>query len=351
MPLPARRAAARPACAPDAAGLRIEEITSPEALEALRDDWARLFAADPAASPFQHPAWLLAWRRAFLDGPGLWCLALRRSGELVGLAPFFIWTDPASGRRQLTLLGNGLSDRQGLLVRPGAREAVLEAVAAWLVRSRRLWDAVDFRDLPDGSPLLEIPLPGRAERIEAEAPCPTLELPADAEAMLARLPRSRRTDLRRCARRLGEIAPLRLTRADAASRGEHLAALARLHGARWRARGEAGVLSEEAVLGFHEAATAGLLAAGLLRLEALRLGERVVAVHYGLRRGVRGYSYLHAFDPELAAFGPGWLLMAESLAAAAREGVRRFDFLRGREPYKYAWGGRDQPQWRRRIRL
>jgi CelD/BcsL family acetyltransferase involved in cellulose biosynthesis len=346
MPAEARRP--RPAQA-DAA-LQVEEITAPAALEALAPAWAELFAAAPETGPFQSPDWLLAWRRAFLAGGGLWTLAVRCGTALLGVAPFFLHWHPQDGR-QLTLLGNGLADRQDLLVRPEAKDAVLQALARRLAERRGLWETADFRDLPEGSALLDLPLPGRTERIEAETPCPVLDLPQAPEAVVAGLPRSRRTDLRRCARRLAEVGALRFACADAVSRAAHLAALVRLHGARWRACGEPGVLADAAVLGFHEEVTAPLMARGLLRLEALWLDTRIIAVHYALRRGTRGYSYLHAFDPELAAYGPGWLLMARSLEAAARDGVRRFDFLRGGEAYKYAWGAVDQPQWRRRVWL
>jgi CelD/BcsL family acetyltransferase involved in cellulose biosynthesis len=329
--------------------LGVQEITDPGDLEALAPEWARVFAADPEATPFQSPDWLIAWRRSFLTGGGLWTLAVRRGGDLVGLAPFFLYADPATGRRRLALLGNGISDRQALIARAGVREAVAAAVADRLAERRDLWDEADFRDLPEGSPLLTLPLPAAAQRIAAEPPCPALDLPADPEAVVAGLPKSRRADLRRCARRLAEIAPVSFSRADATSLDEHLQALVRLHAARWRTRGEPGVLADPKVLAFHQAAAAGLLARGVLRLEALRLGGRIIAAHYGLRRGAAGYSYIHAFDPAFARFGPGWLLMAHSLGAAAREGARSFDFLRGGEGYKYAWGAVDQPQWRRRV--
>lgn len=326
-------------------GLTLEEIDDAAALEALAADWGALLDADPEASPFQSPEWLLAWRRAFLRRDTLWVLALRRGPVLAGLGAFFIHR-AADGSRQLTLMGNGLSDRQDLLARPQDRSAAAAAVGR-RIAERRDWDRADFRDLPDGSPFLTMQLgDGLKERVEPEAPCPTLRLHA---SPVAALPKSRRGDLRRCARRLQETAPLRFLRTDRGRRRAHLDALVRLHGARWRAQGQAGVLSEEAVTAFHEEATRGLEARGWLRLEVLAHGERIIAAHYGLRRGERGYSYLHAFDPALAAFGPGWLLMAHSLDAAWAEGVRTFDFLRGAEAYKYAWGARDRPQWRRRV--
>jgi hypothetical protein len=65
-----------------------------------------LYARSPQASPFQSPAWLLAWRRCFAPEQ-LWVLAVRRSGALIGLAPFYIHCGPSAGHRQVTLLGNG----------------------------------------------------------------------------------------------------------------------------------------------------------------------------------------------------------------------------------------------------
>jgi CelD/BcsL family acetyltransferase involved in cellulose biosynthesis len=40
------------------------------------------------------------------------------------------------------------------------------------------------------------------------------------------------------------------------------------------------------------------------------------------------------------------LALGHAIEAAKAEGAASFDFLRGREPYKYAWGARDQPKVR-----
>lgn len=350
LPAPRQGRRGRLAETPDAR-LEVAEITDPAALEALRPQWWRLFDACPDASPFQSPEWLLAWRRHFL-ARGLWTLAVRRDdGRLIGLAPFFIHAEPATGRRQLTLLGNGVSDRLDLLAAPADRDAVARAVFARLAERAGLWTDCDFRDLPADSPLLAEPLPlaAAAERVDAEEPCPALALPDRPDEVLAGLSKARRGDIRRCARRLAETGALAFEAADAANCAEHLAALGQLHGARRRLRGGAGVLADPPTRAFLDDASAGLLARGLLRLEALRLGGRIIAVQFALRRGTRGYSWLHAFDPEFAAHGPGWILLARSLEAAVDAGVRSFDFLRGREAYKYEWGAADQPQFRRRI--
>ena len=325
----------------------IEEITSAEALEALAPAWGRLFRCRPDLSPFQSPAWLLAWVRAFSPSP-LWTLAVWEGDALAGLAPFFLYTRPQDGRRQLTLLGNGISDRLDLLAAPGREAAVAAAVFAHLQRTDA-WDACDWRDLPPGSALLTGPLDAARDAVENEVPCPVRALPDTPEAVVNTLPRKRRENLHRRSRRLAELGRVSFETADAASRAEALQALLRLHANRWTARGEEGVLAEDTVKGFHEDATRGLSAEGLLRLQVLRLDGRVIAAHYGLGWGGCAYSYIHGFEPELAAYGPSALLIAEAMADAVREGATRFDFLRGREPYKYDWGAVDAPQFRRRV--
>lgn len=282
---------------------------------------------------------------------GLWLLAVRRAGSLVGLAPLFIYLDPSTRKRQVTLLGNGISDRLDMLAAPAHAEAVGSAVFDHLARRTELWDSCDFRDLPQNSALLNLPLPfACADKVSPEEPCPVVGLPKNADEMIAVLPRSRRGELRRRARRLGELGALAFDAARSESLRHYLSELLRLHQSRWNARGEEGVLADATMQDFHSEATQALMHRGMLRLDVLTLDGKVIAAHYGLRHATTAYSYIHGFDPEFAAFGASALLIAHVIEEAVRDGYLRFDFLRGREPYKYSWGARDMPQFRRSMR-
>lgn len=154
--------------------LRLEEVTSAAGLEALRPEWEALWASSPRATPFQHPAWLLAWWR-HLGAGELRTLAVRGEGRLAGLWPMFVWADSA---RQLTPLGNGVSDHVDLLAAPGAGSAVAAAVFAALAAAGG-WDTADFRDIPADSPLFTAALPaGLHPELQDDEPCPVLALPA-----------------------------------------------------------------------------------------------------------------------------------------------------------------------------
>jgi CelD/BcsL family acetyltransferase involved in cellulose biosynthesis len=129
------------------------------------------------------------------------------------------------------------------------------------------------------------------------------------------------------------------------SRGESdpqtfLDRLIRLHGARWAGQG-GGVLSELAVE-FHRKALPRLADNGLARCLTIEIGDVVVGAYYGFHHRDRAYAYLGGFDPAYAEESPGAILIGCAIAGAASEGAREFDFLRGRESYKYGWGAKDR---------
>ncbi len=330
--------------------LAIIEISDADGLESLRPEWSQLDESIPEASPFQSPEWLLAWRRSFCR-KGLWTLAVRRGRRLVGLAPFFIHAGDPDGKRQVTLLGNGVSDQLDLLALPGEAEAVVSAVFRHLARRSELWDSIDLRDMPAGALLLTggLALQG-TDTVEPEEPCPVLRLPKNPADVVNSLPRKHRENLRRRAQRLAELGQVVRRTTSAETLTSDLSELLRLHRLRWSARGEQGVFADPAVLEFQKDATMGLFERGLLRLHVLELEGQAIAAQYGFRRGTRAYAYINGFDPAFAPFGPSALLLSHVMQEAVREGAREFDFLRGREPYKYDWGASDRPQFRRRFR-
>ncbi|HEU0052458.1 MAG TPA: GNAT family N-acetyltransferase [Longimicrobium sp.] len=325
--------------------LATEAIVSGEALNALRGEWSALWERS-AATPFQSPEWLLAWWRHF-GGAGLRALAVRREGELIGLAPLFVHGFP-DGTRQVTPVGNGLSDHVDLLAARGREGEVADAALGWLAEHTDEWDTADFRDLPAGSALLGAPLPdGIAAAEEEEVPAPALRL---ASALEDAVPSAFLKKLRYYRRRLEREHTVETVRADGDNWRPLFDALVALHSARWLRRGERGMFDDRATRLFHREVIAAFAARGWLRMYALLLDGRIVAVHYGFAAKGRAYYYLGGFDPAFERLSVGTVLVGHAIEEAAREGCREMDFLRGREPYKYAWGAIDRSQRRLRLR-
>ena len=64
-----------------------------------------------------------------------------------------------------------------------------------------------------------------------------------------------------------------------------------------------------------------------------------------------GYLYYNAgVDPDARDLSPGVLMVSALIERALAAGVRRLDFLRGNEGYKYEWGSEDEPIQRLLVR-
>jgi CelD/BcsL family acetyltransferase involved in cellulose biosynthesis len=325
--------------------MHVSEIWSFEALERLRPEWAALWDRASKAGPFQHPDWLLPWWRCLGSGE-LLVLTVRDRAELVAVAPFYIYSDAARSIRQLTLLGNGISDSCDILLDenvPGSEQAVITG----LIARQEYWNAYDFRDVPAGSVLVSTIAHQLGGSSEEDTPCVVLELHDDWKAEGARaLPRKVLADLHRCRRRAEEIGQLRIGLAAAGQVSDALDGLFSLHERRWVALGERGVLSGSDVEAFHQEVAERFAHRAWLRLYRLYFGTRMAAANYGFCVRSRAYSYIGGFDPELANLSPGRMILYKAICDAAREGAGEFDLLRGAEKYKYRWGGRTRPQHR-----
>jgi CelD/BcsL family acetyltransferase involved in cellulose biosynthesis len=290
----------------------------------LEAEWWDLWRGDPCATPFQTPAWLLPWRKHFNEGESA-VLTLREEGRLVALFPLM----RLDGR--LLLWGAGTSDWLGGVSDPSL---VPEMLSEALMRHG---EPLDLFQLPEGSPLLHVPAPeGWEDQRGPSESCIVLSLPASLSANM----RQNLRYYRHRSARAGSGEPEEVGAAG-------LPALVDLHMRRWREQNQPGIFADPRMFAWLEEAAARMEAAGLLRLYVLRMAGRIGAALCVLRGKGRAYYYIGGFDPGHAALGLGTVLVGHAIAEAEREGFSVFDFLRGREEYKYRWGAADQPSYAR----
>lgn len=321
--------------------IRAMLISTPEELERLRAEWLALWRRSPSATPFQSPMWLLPWWRAFGSDELSTIVARDASGALSALLPLYIVRD---GDDSLGMfLGTGNSDYLDS-VGNGDAGALLAELAGC---DCALWD---LQELRPASPLLTAPLPeGMHDQILDDDRCPILSIEGAGDELQNLISTHFRKKIRYYRRALARIAPVTTESATPETFDELLDALYVLHAARWQQRGLPGVLDDDVVQRFHREAARDLLNEGALRMHAIRLGERIVAVFYGFAHAGTVYYYLSGYDPELERLSIGTLIVAHAIEEAVREGAATFDFLRGAEEYKYAWGATDRVSARRQI--
>ena len=325
--------------------MKVEALPGFESLDEGR--WNGLVAQARHPSVFLSRQWQTAWARAFLAGRALHLLGVSDdAGTLAGVLPLF---DEGDGLRRF-VGGVDVSDYLDLVVPAGREADVWQALLQHRAGEPTEWDLHAIRA---ASPTLEI-LPrlcaesGLRAQVEREDRCPVLELPGSWDAYLERLPGKDRHELRRKIRKLERELPGTSVRSHASPEGwdAALADFLRLH--RLSKTGKARFMDERMEAFFRDA-TRSLAAAGWARLWFLECDGAAVASFLCLEYGGSVGLYNSGFDPVHAKLAPGIVLLAHVIRDAIDRGIPEFDFLRGEESYKYAFGPTPRDLFRVRV--
>lgn len=335
--------------------MRIQCFDDIASLEPYAGAWNRL----AGGIPFRSWEWLAAWWRHY--GPAGRAGDRKRrlhvlgvfdpSGALAGLAPLYAEASATAGR-VFRLLGDGevCSEYLGMLSTPGREEAVAAAIAEYLAEgfgtprsSPQRWDllvleAVDAND-PVHSPLLvHLKQLGAVVHCRPGPGCWRLELPDSWDELITSRSKNQRKQFRRVLRR-AETRGIVLHHVECLSEltqaFEHLVDL---HQRRWQSQGKPGCFASDRFLAFHRDVAAEMLRAGQLRMVWFEAEDKPLAAEYQLSAAGMISMYQAGVDPDRLHWEPGHVATARVIQLAIAEGCRRFDFLRGNEPYKGQWG-------------
>lgn len=322
------------------ASCSVTELTSLEELNGLRPEWSRLWEQCPWATPFQSPEWLLPWWEHLGRGD-LWVIAVRKAGQLIALAPLYIW------KNRVLFLGTGISDYLDILISPDHdAHKTSSLILNHVTGSSHKWEICDFQEIRADSPLIFAEKPDGFDCFtDASGICPVLMLSGIPEPSPSDHP-ILRTSYRKACRKIMKNGRARAETAREENLDFCLDALFRLHGARWAKLRLPGVLSNLKIREFHRKAARGLLAVGCLRLYCLYFEGEIIAALYAFEQNKRTYCYLSGFNPHLERLSPGKIILGHAIENAIRSGISEVDFLRGSESYKYQWGVRDRPNYR-----
>lgn len=313
--------------------LRVEVIRSFDRLQQIAGQWNALADSIEGVTPFQLPAWQLTWWRHFGSG-NIHSFAFWNNQHLSGLIPAFrhLW----EGRRQITLIGSGISDYLEPLL---ADSKAVELLSCELANDPA-WDVCLWQDLAAETPLSRII--SLHATTEPDMPCSAIPLTLGTfEGFWGkRGPDLRRNIKRYAAKAEAQGGPMHF--AVHPIQSELIDTLIDLHARRWQKQGQAGMVELNRSGDFLREITA----IENCRIFSLRWKDEVVAITAGFLRERTIYSYLSAFDPHYEILGFGRFLLYQSLQWAKENGFTRWDFLRGTEAYKASWGAEVTPKLR-----
>lgn len=305
----------------------------------------RIVDCSPRATAFQTWEWNAAWWR-HRGGRGRRFLALQfaHNQESVGYA--LLWRDPLT--RELQPLGEGDADYLDIIAHPDHERGVAQALLEWLAGEGRQY-LLDVRQARPGGvlathlPEAQVNVAGATVALIVGEACPASVLPATWEEYTKSLGKKRRANIGYYERNLRKhFQEVVFAVSDTQTIAEDTEAFFALHQRRWNARWLPGAFAHASVRRFHYDMAQSLLAGGFLRLHTLTLDGRTEATLYCFHKGDTTYYYLGGFEPELARFSIGSVLTARAIRHAIEvDHAKNFDFLRGNESYKYAWGATD----------
>jgi CelD/BcsL family acetyltransferase involved in cellulose biosynthesis len=291
--------------------VRPEELGAPEVAA-----WRAMQRSSPElANPFLSPGFALAAGRV---RPSAWVGVLEDGPELVGFFPF------EKGRLRIGRpIAAGVSDTQGIVHAPGLEWSPLELLEGCGL------DVWDFDHL-----ILEqhAAAGGRVTRRSA----PIIDVSDGYEAYAAerrRMSKKIFSSTWQKHRKLERDCGATRFEFDATDR-RALGLLMRWKSGQYRRTGRRDRFAvkwiERLVWDLFETRSHGCAGA----LSVLYCGERVVAVHFGLRSDRSLSCWFPTYDADFARYSPGLLLHLLMARAAAEAGLRHLDLGKGDEPYK-----------------
>lgn len=308
-------------------------------IDALEGVWSSLLAHSATDSIFLTPRWQRLWWKHFGDGADQLVFELRRDGKTVGIAPMY--------RRgsELSLIGNtDVCDFSDFILPAEHCSGGLDALFAHL--DSFAWSTLVLHSVPSESPTLDYirQLDSRYQvEIEQEDVAPRLDpLPGDWEEYLAHhLNKKDRHELRRKFRRLDGAGEVQfVSKTDGAATEQDVTDFLHLHR---ESRDDKAAFMTDSMEAFFRDMVHEFCAISVARLSFVEVdGHRAAAIlafDYGNDR----LLYNSGFDQAYGNLSVGLLLKATSVREAIEAGKRRYDFLRGNEPYKYDLGAVDAP--------
>jgi CelD/BcsL family acetyltransferase involved in cellulose biosynthesis len=317
------------------------------------EEWDDVLARSIRPSPFLSRRFLIPWAKAFAAGRPLRIARWERGGRAEGF--LFLCRRPGSEGWEL-LGGDQVSDSLDAVVAAGREGEFWEE----LLRSPQDLLAEGPLRLPnlvEGSPSLSV-LPGIcagrgvAFLVEEADRSPFLSLPGSFDDYLRGLGGKERHELRRKLRRAEEAEPrlsFRVT-GTAEELARDFPSFVELHR---RSHPEKRRFMDDRMAEFFREVAEGFLSEGRLRLAFLRGANGDIASAFQIVRDGALLLYNSGFDPGAGdgRVSPGVVLLARCVEDAIGKGYCEYDFLRGRERYKYDLGGRDRIVYRVTLSL
>lgn len=334
------------------ADLTFHSADSVADLTALRGEIEAFLTGFPE-SFFYSPSWLIPFQEVLAAHQTVEHIIARDdAGRLRGVAHFTVVKTPflkLFRPKVLALLGTRSvvsPEHLEIPFAPESREAWFQFLEQYINKGAGSWAFAVFDSVAEHAvnfvACMEY-LQTKGFRVihQEQDICPYLDLPATFDDLLERYSANMRKIVRRTLRRdAGTCRLIDFTELGGIDRA--LQEARRLHNLARTKKGDTGSFDRDGYVDFHRALARSIHDRSELYIKFLVLGDELIAFRYGFIEDGVYYDYQTGYDPAHAERRPGFVMVAMILQDLIAHGVKRFDFLRGDEPYKRHWADKDR---------
>ncbi|MAG14512.1 MAG: hypothetical protein CL874_01330 [Dehalococcoidales bacterium] len=289
-------------------------------------------------SIFVLPPWLAVWWREFHPRTELYLSVARQGKEIIGIAPLQI------KEKEAGFIGStDVCDYLDFIVSPGSEAAFFNVLFDDL--GRKGISCLDLNSLrPDATALTHLGAIAQERGYEVhcreEAVSLEVDLPVTWEEYLALLTKKQRHEVRRKMRRLDEANDVayRCVSVNEKEVGGYMNEFLRLFTLGHEVKANFMTVRMKS---FFRALAKAMAEIGRLRFGILELNTLPVAMTMSFEDDGVLYLYNSAYEPKYNSLSVGVLSKVFGIKESIERGIKRWDFLRGAEAYKYQLGGRE----------
>jgi CelD/BcsL family acetyltransferase involved in cellulose biosynthesis len=299
------------------------------------------------SSPFVLPEWMQVWWRVFGSGAKPYVHVVKQDDKIIGIAPLLTKDGTA-----FFIGSTDVCDYQDFIIVPGKEQDFFSALLEDLKKNNI--KQLDLRHVrPDSTVLTSlVPLATRQKYevvSEKEAVSYEMDLPSSFDAYLESLSTKQRHEVRRKMRRLTEEGKIEYRFID---KGEKLTSAVETFFKMFvESRQDKAAFLTEQMKSYFKLLVDKMADIGLLKLGILELDDKPVAEIMCFDYGDCIYLYNSGYDPQYVTLSAGLMSKVFAIKDSIEKGKKRFDFLKGAEPYKGHLGGKEVALYRCRINI
>jgi CelD/BcsL family acetyltransferase involved in cellulose biosynthesis len=288
---------------------------------------------------FTLPGWLKVWWQNFHSGAELYLKAVRQEGKITGIAPLQIKNGIAS------IIGSvNICDYHDFILSPGNEinffNILLDDLNRQGIRGLHLEtirpDSTIIRSLVPLAEELQLKVSTQQTDVSFE-----IDLPPTWEEYLIHLERKQRHELKRKIRNVHEFGETNYRVIE--DKDAIIKAMDNFLKLFPEARKDKAQFMTREMEAFFRMLAAALANIGVIKFGLLESGDKSLAMVLYFDYNNNVYLYNSAYDPTYKSMSIGIVSKARCIQDSIGKGKRKFDFLKGGEPYKSYLGGKEIP--------